>query len=151
MPDPGDASRGLQIAKMWAELPAEHLEVSLKALEPELQRDHEYRTLLARNEERHRARLERQLEKRRAHVRYLCGLWAGFTIAVGMLGAAVFMGLHQQPWLAALLSGPSLLALAKLFVIRKSDAADARSVLRSQRETLSASPQNVDGGGQVVV
>ncbi|SDM50010.1 hypothetical protein [Allokutzneria albata] len=67
----------------------------------------------------------------------MCGLWAGFTVAVGSLTAAAIVGVNGQPWLAALFAGPSVLALAKLFVIRRADAEDARRITRAQQNALA--------------
>jgi len=139
--NPQSASRALKIAKMWTELPVEHLEVALKALEPELQRDHEYQVMLLQHEKDLRAYTDQQLIQRRKHALYMSGLWAGFLIAIGMLAAAVFVAtVNQQTWLATLLVGPSLLALAKLFVIRKSDSDDASRVLSAQKRETYAEP-----------
>ena len=116
------SSHALRIARLWAQMPPEHLEVALKALEPELRREHEHRLA------------------RMAHVRYMCGLWAGFAVAVGSLTSAAFVGVNGQPWLAALFAGPSVLALAKLFVIRRADAEDARQITRAQQDALAQAP-----------
>lgn len=70
----------------------------------------------------------------------LCSLWAGFAIAISMLTGGVIVGVGGQPWLAALLTGPSLLALAKLFVIRRADASDTEQITRSQQDTLANLP-----------
>lgn len=126
------SSIALQIAQTWAQVPPEHLQTALQALEPEFQREHE-----------HRMEILRQAEEgeRRRHVQYLCGLGAGFVIAMGMLTGAVVVGINGQPWLAALLTGPSLIALAKLFVIRRADAADTKLITQALRDALnSASP-----------
>lgn len=124
------SSHAMRIARMWATVPPEHLEVALKALEPELQREHECRM--------ERLRLDQKRdEARRRHTRYLSGLWAGFVIAVGMLAGAVVVGVNGHEWLAVVLVGPSLLALAKLFVIRRADAADIEQITQSQREVLA--------------
>ena len=121
-------SYALQIAQMWALLPPEHLEVGLRALEPQLKREQEVRMESLR---------QKQREKQNSHIVYLCGLGAGFAIAVAMLGAAVFVGVNNQPWLAALLLGPSLLALAKLFVMQKSDAADLKRIAEAEQIVLN--------------
>lgn len=149
------SSHAERIAQMWAQVPPEHLEIALKALEPELQREHEHRLEMLRREENEQRRChqegERKLrqlenEQRRRHVRYLCGLWAGFALAAGMLTGGVIVGVSGQTWLAALLTGPSLLALAKLFVIRRADASDTQQIADAQRETLAnAAPSPSDG------
>ncbi len=123
-------SHAVQIARMWARVPAEHLEIALKALEPELLREHEHRLEVLRQEHEHRLEVLRQAQEtcRQNQVRYLSGLWAGFIIALGMLAGAVVVGVNGQPWLATVLAGPSLIALAKVFVLRRSDASDVRQL-----------------------
>ncbi|WP_180686282.1 hypothetical protein [Streptomyces gossypiisoli] len=144
---------GLEIAMQWAELPAEHLQMALAALEPQLKRDHELRMNQEQRDhelrmEQERSMRELRLEQarlaaeeataRRAHALYLTGLIAGFVLSIGMLTGAVIVGTNDQPWLAAMLSGPSLLALATLFVLRRNDSATSRSVAQAQRSALNA-------------
>ena len=95
----------------------------LKALEPELDQQKE--------------------EQKRQHVRYLSGLWAGFAIASGMLSGGVFAGISGQPWLAVLLTGPSFVALAKLFVIRRADASNAREISRLGHDVMVNLPADM--------
>ncbi|PKV90044.1 hypothetical protein [Streptomyces sp. TLI_146] len=126
-----DRSSGLEIVLQWAQLPPEHLEIALKAIEPELAREHEWRM--------EQARLRVQDDKdRRLHALYLGGLVAGFLLAAGMLTGAVFVGVRGAPWLAALLSGPSLISLAGLFLLRRVDSGHTRESGRAQRVALSA-------------
>lgn len=123
----------LEAAFQWSSLPPEHLRIALTALEPQLAREHEYRM--------EQLRLEARAEAdRRGHVLYLGGLVAGFTIVVGMLTGAVVVGVSGQPWLAAMLAGPSVLALATLFVLRKADPAQTRAVSGSQRAAFAEAP-----------
>lgn len=125
-----DRSTGLEIVLQWAQLPPEHLEIALKAIEPELAREHEWRM--------EQARLKAQDDKdRRLHALYLGGLVAGFLLAAGMLTGAVFVGVRGAPWLAALLSGPSLISLAGLFLLRRVDSAHTRESGRAHRVALS--------------
>jgi hypothetical protein len=134
---------GLDLARAWADVPPEHLEVALKALEPQLVRDQKYRML--------RLEIQRELSLRhieneesrakRTHALYLVGLIAGFAISVGMLVGAVIVGSNGQPWLAAMLSGPSVLALATVFVLRRSDTAQSRAVARAQSLALNSAVQ----------
>jgi len=127
-----NASRltGLEIVLQWAQLPPEHLEIALKAIEPELAREHEWRLEQARS---------KALDDRdcRAHSLYLGGLVAGFILAAGMLTGAVFVGMHGSPWLAAVLSGPSAISLAGLFLLRRIDSVQAREAGRAHRSALS--------------
>jgi hypothetical protein len=46
---------------------------------------------------------------------------------------------NGQLWLAALLTGPSLIALAKIFVLCRSDATDMKQ-LQAQRDAVTAPP-----------
>ncbi|GAA2284933.1 hypothetical protein GCM10010149_33220 [Nonomuraea roseoviolacea subsp. roseoviolacea] len=123
---------GLEIAAQWAQLPAEHLQVALKALDPQLKREHEYR--MAQLDKQ-----EREIAARRTHMLHMTGIVAGFAIAVGMLVAAVLLGMNNQPWLAVLLSGPSILALIKVFVLRSSGSADMEAMKAAQK----AASQNI--------
>ncbi|GAA3386352.1 hypothetical protein GCM10017750_68840 [Streptomyces racemochromogenes] len=154
----------------WAQLPAEHLQIALKALEPELKRQHEFRM----QQDAHRQELElermrlesaqqqltQQLEHdehqaKRSHTLYLVGLFAGFLISGGTLGGAIYVGIHDQPWLASLLAGPTLLALATLFVLRKNDKTLNTAADQSNRRALNAAQQQQQpppppaGGGPV--
>jgi hypothetical protein len=60
------------------------------------------------------------------------------AIAIGMLTGAVVVGVNGQLWLAALLTG-RLIALAKIFVLRRSDATDMKQ-LQAQRDAVTAPP-----------
>lgn len=133
-PDSRPQLTTLEIVLQWAQLPPEHLAVAMKALEPELARQHE--------RELEQARLEAaEAKDARAHKLYLGGLIAGFLLATGMLTGAVVVGVSGLPWLAASLSGPSVLSLAALFVLRKVDAGAARQSAASHRTALRAGTQ----------
>ncbi|MGP8301973.1 hypothetical protein ACTPOK_29450 [Streptomyces inhibens] len=134
---------GLDIAMQWAELPAEHMKIALDALEPQLRREHEMRVLQQKAEQKLALEQVRAQEAaaKRAHVLYLTGLIAGFVIAVAMLSGAVVVGINNQPWLAAMLSGPSVLALATIFVLRRSEQGQAHAVAAAQRSALNAAQQ----------
>ncbi|MGP2440714.1 hypothetical protein [Streptomyces sp. JW3] len=85
--------------------------MALKTLEPVMTRQHE----LAVMRERNRHRLD------------LLGLVAGFLVSLGSVGGALVFGLHSDYWMAAIMLSPSVLAVTKLFVLRKSDAKDVRA------------------------
>lgn len=133
---------GLDIAMQWADLPAEHLQAALKALEPQLRREHELR--MAQQSALQQMQLEslrletRERTARRSHFLLITGLVAGFLLSTGMLVAAVMVGMQGHIGLASMLSGPSVLALASLFVLRRSDAAQTRAVARAQANTIQA-------------
>ncbi|GHA30049.1 hypothetical protein GCM10010329_61530 [Streptomyces spiroverticillatus] len=144
-------SAGLNLAVRWgdAALGPEKLQLALKALEPQLKREHEIRM---RQLDDSRAQAERQAmlekaagersvrdaERRRNHVYRMSGLIAGGGLSLALLGAGVIVA-PDQPWLAAGLCGPSLLALVKVFVLRRSDSSDMKAVERAARESAAAS------------
>ncbi|WP_382465814.1 hypothetical protein ACFIN9_26425 [Streptomyces noursei] len=134
---------GLDIAMQWAELPAEHMKIALDALEPQLRREHEMRVL--QQDAEHKLALEKiksqEAAARRSHTLYLTGLIAGFAISVAMLSGAVVVGVNGQPWLAAMLSGPGVLALATLFVLRRNERGQAQAVGAAQRAALDSAQQ----------
>jgi hypothetical protein len=119
----------MRIARQWAEVPPEHMKIALEALEPELQRAH----------------TERMERMRLQHARF--GLSAGFALALGMLTGGVIVGLDGQLWLAGVLTGPSLLALTKVFVLSRSDAPDIRAVSQAAQAPAVANPGATSGGG----
>lgn len=128
---------GLEIALQWAELPAEHLQAALHALEPELARNHALRMAEQKTAERlelEALRLKAGEEAaRRSHSLFLTGLIAGFVLSAGMLAGAIIVGVNGHTGLASLLSGPSLIALASLFVLRRTDSNQTRAVERAQQ------------------
>ncbi|GLW07891.1 hypothetical protein Misp01_30210 [Microtetraspora sp. NBRC 13810] len=122
---------GYEISKMWGQLSPEHLRVALKALEPQLAREEAFRL----------AQLNAEMEEkkdRRAHVQHMTGLVAGLLIAIGTLAGAVMLGIHAQPWLALLLSGPSVFALVKIFVLRRTTSNDLKELRRAQASAAQA-------------
>lgn len=157
-------SAGLEIAIKWGAALGgpEKLDIALKALEPQLRRDHKERLLrlemqreaaeataratrltaeLAAREQRQAAvRASQERREERAHRRHMTGLIAGAVIAVAMLGAGVHVA-KDAWWLATLLCGPSLLALAKVFVLRRSDSGDMDAVSRASRTSTNAATQ----------
>ncbi|MBL1101708.1 hypothetical protein [Streptomyces coffeae] len=134
----------LEIALQWAELPPEHLKIALQALEPELARQHQLRLL--------RAQLEAQEAKeRRSHLLYLGGLVGGFFIVVAMLTGAVIVGTKGLPWLSAMLAGPSVLSLAGLFVLRRTESDSARHVAAAHGAALDTASQPGAGSNSGLV
>ncbi|KOU30192.1 hypothetical protein ADK53_28655 [Streptomyces sp. WM6373] len=159
---------GLDYALQWAQLPSDHLQIALKALEPELKRTHEFR--MQQDAHRQELELERlrlesaqkqlqdqltfdETQAKRSHTLYMVGLIAGFVISAGMLTAAVIVGINNQPWLAAMLAGPSVISIASLFVLRKNDKTLNAATEQSHRRALNASqqpPQPPPAGGPVI-
>ncbi|MGW4359615.1 hypothetical protein ACWEKU_12805 [Streptomyces californicus] len=128
----------MQIAMQWRELGAEQLKAALEATEPELRREH--RLLMARLEMQREAEQRRHEERReqRAHKRQMAEVIVG--VAVAMLGAGVYVA-PRSWWLATQLCGPSLLALAKVFVLRRSDPEDMKYLSIAARSSTSAGSQ----------
>ncbi|MGV9313774.1 hypothetical protein ACWDR0_16525 [Streptomyces sp. NPDC003691] len=151
-PDPV-VSAGLDIAMKWGAALGgpEQLKIAFEALEPQLKREHqirlkqiEVRREAARQEAadaRAAAELAADAEReQRRHSFRMASLYAGVTVSVAMLGAGVYVA-RDVWWLAVLLCGPSLIALAKIFVLRRSDAGDVRAVGRAARDATAAAAQ----------
>ncbi|MFJ4008198.1 hypothetical protein [Streptomyces sp. NPDC090026] len=155
-------SAGLEIAMKWGTALGgpEKLEVAFKALEPQLKREHQIRLRQLDNQRAQaerdasaaqaaaertaavaRAEAERvaqEADRRRNHIYRMSGLICGVVICLALLGSGVAVA-PDQPWLATLLCGPSLLALVKIFVLRRSDVDDIRATSRASRDAASAS------------
>ncbi|GAQ50703.1 hypothetical protein [Streptomyces acidiscabies] len=139
---PARQPSALDIAAQWAQLPAEHLAVALSALEPQLAREHEARMQAERT--RQYAELEQlrshEAELKRAHRRRLIGTYSAVLVALATLGASVYFGTHQQPWLAVTFFGPTLLSLVKILALGKSDADDVKQAAAAARAAANALP-----------
>lgn len=132
---------GLEIALQWAKLPPEHLNNALKALEPQLKREHAYRMTLIDADERERV-------NQRAHELHRWGLIAGFVLAVGMIIGAVVLGVAEQTWLSAALFALTS-SLVALFVLRKPPADKGNKAIPAPPIPQSAPAQ--DPGGAPLV
>ena len=132
----------------------------MRALEPQLKREHqirlrhldnqraqaEWEAAAAREAAEREAdaakaashRAAREAERVRKHVYRMSTLVASVLIALAMLGGGVWVA-PDQPWLAVALCGPSLLALVKLFMTQRSEAADMRAASRTARDAANAS------------
>ncbi|MFI1165989.1 hypothetical protein ACH4UM_20805 [Streptomyces sp. NPDC020801] len=155
------ASAGFEIAMKWGAALGgpEKLEVALRALEPQLKREHQMRLRQLENQ-RAQAEIEattlkeaaereaaaskaaaesqaRDAERRRKHAFRVYSLIASVVLSLSMLAAGVWTA-RDQPWLATALCGPSLLSLAKLFLTQRSDSTDMRAVGRAARDATTA-------------
>ncbi|MEU6988537.1 hypothetical protein ABZ946_34850 [Streptomyces sp. NPDC046324] len=136
-------SAGLSIAKQWgAVLDPAQLDVALRALEPQLRREHRERMFRLEMQREAAEQAAREKREEAAHKRYMAGLVAGSVVAIAMLGAGVYVA-KDSWWLSVLLCGPSLLALVKIFVLRRSDAGDMDAVSGATRRGMNAA-----GGAQ---
>ncbi|MEV7372930.1 hypothetical protein AB0O51_18875 [Streptomyces sp. NPDC090301] len=156
-------SAGLGIAAQWGEALGgpEKLQAALKALEPQLRREHELNKLRLERQEADAARkaaaeetearrradaVEREEERRarermavRHHKHQMRLLHSAVALSVLMLGG----GLYAMPangWIAGALCGPSLLSLLRIFVLRRSTDTDVREAGRSARGAGNAPP-----------
>lgn len=120
-------------------LPPEHFKLALKIVEAQLVRTHE----LPLEQERIRVR---EAADTRSHTLLAWGLGAGFVVVCGMIAASVVVGLQGHVWLSTSLSGPGVVILASLFVLRR---IDARSIRQLNTPQVSGSPHYQPmGGGQ---
>jgi hypothetical protein len=113
-----------------ARLPTEKFKLALQAVETQLARDHEFRMKQEENRILDAANA-------RTHILFLRGLIAGFVLSVGMIAASVVVGLKGHVWLATSLSGPCLVMLAALFVLRKLDTKQLGIISRAQAGALA--------------
>lgn len=133
---------GLEIAAKWGEnIGADKLELALKALEPQLGREHEVRMRKMDLQQEAAVREAEEAERVRRYRYRMSGLIAGVCLSIALLTAGVLVA-RDQPWLATLLCGPSLLALVRIFVIQRSENGDTEAVFRSAREAANASSQS---------
>lgn len=141
------ATEAHRLAALWGELPAEHFKAAMAAAKAEgallsqervlrmrLTHEAELQHIQAEKEAAEaKARAELEVAKQAAaveagrlrHRRHVIDVGAGLTISLALLIVAVLV-IDKAAWLSAVLCGPSLLALAKVFVLRKSDPGDMK-------------------------
>ncbi|MFD8194689.1 hypothetical protein [Streptomyces wuyuanensis] len=150
--DPFTAA-GLSVAAKWGAALGgpEKLEVSLKALEPVLKREHQMRlrqldiqaAAAAREQAAEQAdaeRTAREAIEKRHHTYRMATLIAGMVASLSMLAGGIYVA-PVNVWLAAGMCGPSMLALVKIFVLKRSDDIDMRASARTAQEAANASTQ----------
>lgn len=146
MPLPRDddpvISAGLEIAMKWGAALGgpEQLKVAFEALEPQLKREHQIRLkqLEAQKQAAEReARAEREIRQYKLR---MTSLIVGAVMSVAMLGAGVYVA-KDVWWLAMVLCGPSLIAILKIIVLRRSDAGDMAAVAAAAKAATSAASQ----------
>ncbi|MFI1173377.1 hypothetical protein [Streptomyces melanogenes] len=135
-------SAGIEIAMKWGAALGgpDQLKVAFEALEPQLKREHQVRLRQLELQREAAERAARETRERRQHVFRITSLCAGVIVSVAMLGAGVYVA-KEVWWLATLLCGPSLIALVKIFVLRRSDADDSKTVTRTLRNLTNAGIQ----------
>jgi hypothetical protein len=130
-------SAGARIAMQWRELGAEQLGAALRAMEPELRREHRVRVMQLELQRETAQRQHEERQQQRAHRRHVLELVVGAVVALAMLGGGVYVA-PESWWLSCLLCGPSLLALVKIFVLRRSDPGDMAAVAGATRTATNA-------------
>ncbi|MFJ3644482.1 hypothetical protein [Streptomyces murinus] len=133
-------SEGARIAAQWRDLGAEQLGAALRAMEPQLRREHRERMLTLESQREAAQRQHEDRQRERAERRRTIELVTGAVIALATLGAGVYLA-PENGWLSALLCGPSLLALVKVFVLKRSDPADMQAVSLGGRLASRAAVQ----------
>jgi len=147
-PSDGDpvVSAGLEIAVKWGAALGgpEQLKVALEALEPQLKREHQLRVRQLDMQREAAARADERMvclaREKRQHTLWMTGLYVGAVISVAMLGASIYVA-KDVWWLSIMLCGPSLIAMGKLYVLRRSDADDMKAVSQSMRGATNAAEQ----------
>ncbi|MET7442759.1 hypothetical protein ABZS63_37640, partial [Streptomyces sp. NPDC005568] len=82
---------GAQIAGQWKELAPEQLRVALRAMEPELKREHRLNVLRLELEREAAQRHHEERQEQRAHRRHMTELVVGAMVALAMLGGGVYV------------------------------------------------------------
>ncbi|MER5904364.1 hypothetical protein ABT150_30395 [Streptomyces mirabilis] len=134
-------SAAMQVAMQWKELDAAHLAAAMAAMEPSLRREHRERLMRLDMQREVAQREYEERQHRRAHIRHMGELVGGTVVALGMLGGGVYVA-PESWWLSTLLCGPSLLALAKIFILGRSDPGDMTSVGGAARTSTNAGGQS---------
>ncbi|MDQ0601941.1 hypothetical protein QF037_006286 [Streptomyces canus] len=135
-------SAGLEIAMKWGAALGgpDQLKVALEALEPQLKREHQIRLRqldAQRQAAERKARSEREVRQHRFR---MASLIVGGLMSIAMLGAGVYVA-RDVWWLAMVLCGPSLIAILKIVVLRRSEASDMTAVAAAARGATNAAAQ----------
>lgn len=135
-------SAGLEMAMKWGAALGgpEQLKIAFEALEPQLRREHQIRLKQLEAQRLTAERLIRADREARQHRFKMTSLMVGAVMSIAMLGAGVYVA-KDVWWLAMLLCGPSLIAIMKIVVLRRSDAADMTAVASATRGATSAAAQ----------
>lgn len=135
-------SAGLEIAIKWGAALGgpDQLKVAFEALEPQLKREHQIRLKqldAQRQADEREARAQREIRQHRFR---MASLMVGGGMSIAMLAAGVYVA-KDVWWLAMVLCGPSLIALLKIIVLRRSDASDMNAVTVAARSATNAASQ----------
>ncbi|WP_427763278.1 hypothetical protein [Streptomyces sp. DSM 41931] len=151
-----------RLVAQWADAPPEIFRAALAAakaeralrseetalrlrLNYELEKD---RIQAQKEESEWRAQAEREVAEREAvaqveqlrHRRHVVNVSVGAVISIALLVASITV-VGSAPWLSIILCGPSLLALAKIFVLHRSDPDDMKILSRASNTATNAASQ----------
>lgn len=110
-----------RFATQWSKIPASHLEAALRAWNAKQQRKHalEIKSQQYKRQIELEQMKQQAAELQRSYNLYVLGLIFGFLLCTGTLTGGVVLAMYEQQFLAALLCGPSAIALTALFVLRR--------------------------------
>jgi hypothetical protein len=137
-PDPYSAAAH-RVAEQWAELDPEKFDLALKALEPRSKRAHQVRLRQLAIQEADAKRAADDVIAKRHHTYQMANLIVAAVLSLAMLGGGIYVA-PTNIWLALGLCGPSLLALMKVFVLRRSDEGDMKNLGRFLGNAGNAGP-----------
>ncbi|WP_132838583.1 hypothetical protein [Streptomyces sp. BK205] len=145
------AAEAHRLVAQWADAPPEVFKAALATAKAERALRSEETVLRLRlNFELEKQRLQAQKDEgerearatmaRLRHRRHVVNVSAGAVISIALLGAGIAV-VGPAPWLSVILCGPSLLALAKVFVLHRSDPDDMKLLARSSDNATNAASQ----------
>ncbi|WP_369228899.1 hypothetical protein AB5J56_00555 [Streptomyces sp. R21] len=156
------AAEAHRLVTQWADAPPEVFKAALATARAErvlrseetvlrlrLNFELEKQRLQAQKDEGERkARAEREVAKREAaveiarlrHRRHVVNVSVGAVISIALLVAGIAV-VGSAPWLSVILCGPSLLALAKVFVLHRSDPDDMKLLARAANNATNVASQ----------
>lgn len=136
------AAEAHRLIAQWYDAPPEALRgalATIKAKQALISRENVLRLELNHDLEKERIQAATQTEQLR-HRRHVVNVSVGAVISIALLGAGVAV-VASAPWLSVILCGPSLLALAKVFVLHRSDPDDMKLLSRASNNATNAAPQ----------
>jgi hypothetical protein len=87
--------------------------------------------------QRERLRLDAKRDERADNLKKQ-GLWIGGALSLSMLIASVMVGMRGNTTLGIVLCGPSMVAIAGIFVIQAYSAAQTRAAARTATQALTS-------------
>ncbi|MGW7529274.1 hypothetical protein [Streptomyces sp. NPDC054783] len=136
------AAEAHRLVAQWFDAPPEVLRSALATIKAERalrSRENVLRLELNHELEKERIQAAAQTERLR-HRRHVVNVSVGAVISITLLGGGITV-VDSAPWLSVILCGPSLLALAKVFVLHRSDPDDMKLLSRASNNATNAASQ----------